>query len=339
MADSVLVTGVTGFLGAHVAQALLRRGLKVIGSARTQAKGAAVRNALSAEGADISRLRIVPLDLMKDDGWEEAAGSSAYTIHTASPFQLEMPADPDALIRPAIQGTRRALDAALAAGHRRIVVTSSLCAIDGGRRDDSVRLGPHDWAELEGEDVNAYMRSKTLAEREAWTIADRAGARDRLVVINPGTMLGPLIDDDPGTSARTIQRMLRGKVPMAPDMVLPYVDVRDVAEAHVEAMLGPNAGGQRFIVSNPAEPLIAIADGLRADLPERAAKLPKRRMPDWLTRIVARFDRSLSSNRAYLGVRRHYDLSGGIALLQRALIPTRVAALATAQSLIQRRLA
>ena len=339
MTDSVLVTGVTGFLGAHVARALLKRGLNVVGSVRDKAKGSAVRNALSAEGIDTSRLRIVPLDLMRDDGWEEAAGACVYTIHTASPFQLEMPDDPDALIRPAIHGTRRALDASLAAGHRRVVLTSSLCAIDGGRGEYDATLGPDDWTELEGADVNAYMRSKTLAEREAWTIATRAGAREKLAVINPGTMLGPLIDDDPGTSACTIQRMLQGKVPMAPDMILPYVDVRDVDEAHVEAMLDPGAGGRRHIVSNPPQPLIAIAEGLREDLPERAAKLPRRRMPDWLTSIVARFDRSLSGNRAYLGVRRQYDLSGGMALLQRALIPTRVAALATANSLIERKLA
>jgi nucleoside-diphosphate-sugar epimerase len=337
-AGKVLVTGISGFLAGHVALTLLARGYSVRGSVRSIAIATQVRAWLVEAGADIDRVEFCVLDLLKDQGWHEAASGCRYLQHIASPFVLTMPKNEDDLIRPALEGTRRAINAALETGHERLVVTSSVAAIDGGHADYSRSLGTADWSNLDGPHITAYTKSKTLAEKAAWSLADRASARERLAVINPGTLLGPLLSSDAGTSAGVIQRMLKGEMPMVPDLILPYVDVRDVAEAHVAAMTSSAASGNRHIVTNAALPLMDIGEILRTRLPGQSAKVPKRRMPAWMATLFALFDASLRDGKTYLGVRRRYDTSSGAALLGRPLRPTAGAVEATARSLLERRL-
>jgi nucleoside-diphosphate-sugar epimerase len=336
--DRVLLTGISGFLGGHVALALLQKGFAVRGSLRDVSAGDKVRAAFVAAGADVSALEFCRLDLLDDRGWTEAAADCRFLQHVASPFVLTMPKDENELIRPAVEGARRAVRAALDAGHERIVMTSSLAAIDGGHANYDRALTIDDWTVVDGPLVTAYSKSKTLAEREAWSLVAKAAARDRLAIINPGTMLGPLLDDDPGTSAAVVQRLLKGEMPMIPDLILPYVDVRDVADAHVAAMTDPAAGGHRHIVTNQAEPLHDIAETLRREVPAYAGKVPTRQLPSWLAGLLAVFDKSLRDSRTYLGIRRSYDGRSGETLLGRPLASTKNALLATAHSLIERKL-
>ena len=212
MPDRVLLTGVSGFLGGHVAKALLAAGYQVRGSVRNLAKADKVRETLAKAGADVSRLEFVALDLLKDDGWDAAAEGCRFVAHTASPFVLQMPTDKMELIRPAIEGTERALNAGLKAGVERIVITSSMAAIAYGH--DKNRTAPFtaaDWTDLEGHGVSAYVESKTRAERRAWEIMKAAGREADLAVINPSGIFGPLLDEDPGTSAQIVIRFLEGR--------------------------------------------------------------------------------------------------------------------------------
>ena len=335
MVDKVLVTGVSGFLGGHIAVELLRQGYAVRGSVRDTAKSDRIRASLAAAGADVTHLELCALDLLKDNGWSDALAGCRYLLHVASPFVLTMPKDESVLLRPAIEGARRAVQAALDGGVERIVLTSSLAAIDGGRQRYDRPLGPADWTDVNGPHVTAYAKSKTLAEREAWAMAERASRAGALAVINPGTIIGPLLDRDPGTSAVIIQRMLRGDMPMLPDLILPWVDVRDVAAAHAAAMTSPQAAGKRTIVTNAALPLAAIADILRSRLGPQAARVPTRRMPGWMASLMTLFDRSLRDGKTYLGIRREYDASSGSALLGRPLRATDDAVEATARSLLE----
>jgi dihydroflavonol-4-reductase len=335
----VLVTGISGFLGCHVAVALLERGYSVRGSIRDPARASQVRESFRAAGADITRLELCVLDLLDDRGWAEAAEGCRYLHHVASPFVLTMPKDKDALIRPAVEGTRRAIRAGLKAGHERIVLTSSVVAIDGGHLSYDRPFSTDDWTRVDDPRVNAYGKSKTLAEQQAWELVQSEGAQEKLAVINPGTILGPLLDDDPGTSVAIIQRLLKGEMPMIPNLILPYVDVRDVADAHVAAMTAPDAGGKRHIVANAGVPLPDVARMLRERFPERAKRIPARRMPAWMARAVAPFNQSLRDSRAWLDVSRSYDVSSGRQLLGRPLRPTREAVMASARSLLERGLA
>jgi len=335
MPDRILLTGVSGFLGGHVAKALLAAGYQVRGSVRNLAKADKVRETLARAGADVSQFEFVALDLLKDDGWEAAAEGCRFLAHTASPFVLRMPTDKMELIRPAIEGTERALNAGLKAGVERVVLTSSMAAIAYGHdRSRATPFTAADWTDLEGRGCNAYVESKTRAERRAWEIVKAAGREADLAVINPSGIFGPLLDEDPGTSALLVKRLLNGSMPAAPRFNFAIIDVRDVAAAHVAALTVPAAGGHRFPMGERTLSLKESANILRKRFPEYARKLPRFELPDWAVRIYALFDSDLRGNLGELGVVRRMDSTDVVALLERDLIKAEAALVATAETLI-----
>ncbi|MFE9455092.1 NAD-dependent epimerase/dehydratase family protein [Streptomyces sp. NPDC006739] len=319
MTDTVLVTGVSGFIGGHTAAELLRRGYAVRGSVRSPARAAEVRAAMAEAGADDTLLEILQLDLLSDEGWAAATAGCRFVLHVASPFVTTKPKDPQDLIRPAVQGTTRAIATALDAGVERVVITSSLAAVQyaPARRDHVFTAS--DWTPLDRRGLGAYTASKVQAERAAWDIADRRGVRDRLAVINPGAVIGPLLSDDPGTSVSAIQQIMAGALPMVPDLRLPWVHVRDVADAHIEAMTSQTAGARRTIVATDPSSLIDVATVLRERLPEASEKIPTRAMPTWLTWAASVFEPQLRDNRWLIGSAQRFDHGPAEALLARPL--------------------
>ena len=336
--QTILVTGASGFLASHIVLQLLAEGYDVRGTVRSAAKGDHIRSVLESHGADTSKLDFVELDLMEDAGWNATMEGVDYLLHTASPFVTTSPKDPDEIVKPAIEGTRRALTAALRSNVKRIVLTSSMvAACHGHPKGRTTPYGEADWTQTDGKDVTPYILSKTLAEQEAWQIMEAAGRRDDLTVVNPGFILGPLLETDIGTSGAIIQRMMKGDFPGTPDIYFSIIDVRDAAELHILAMHDEAVFGHRVFSAGPSISMQGVAKSLAASFPAFAKKIPTRRLPDFLVRLIALFDGDVKTAAMNLGRRHNMDLTLATPLLGRPLIDTDTAIREMGQSLIDQK--
>jgi nucleoside-diphosphate-sugar epimerase len=300
--NTILVTGGSGFVGGWCTVELLRRGHLVRTTVRDLSREAQVREAAAREVDPADRLEVVAADLTRDDGWREAVRGCDHVLHVASPFPPAQPKDPDELIVPAREGTLRVLRAALDEGVERVVVTSSVAAVGGSTSSSARPLTEEDWTDAERPGLTPYTRSKTIAERAAWDLARERDAVERLAVVNPGAILGPLLNSDPSFSLQAIERLLKG-IPGTPRIGFSFVDVRDVADLHIRALSAPKAAGERFIAVERFMWMSEVAAVLRDRLGEEAKKVPKRTVPDLLVRGLAIFDPGIRSYVGQLGRR------------------------------------
>jgi dihydroflavonol-4-reductase len=289
--ELVLVTGISGYIARHVARVLLARGYRVRGTVRSLAKADAVKRDLANAGADIAGLTFIEADLESDKNWDEAVKGCSYIQHIASPFPLEQPTDREALVPAARAGAQRVLAAGFSQNVKRIVMTSSMVSMMG-----KPGKGPHmaitedDWTEPTWRLLTAYAVSKTKAELSAWEYAKVQGFESKLTVINPGLVLGPAIGTSFGVSLQLVQQMLAGEFPRAPKVAYPIVDVRDVAELHVEAMIKQKAKGRRLIAASNTLWMKDIAAVLRENFPVVGKKVPKGEIPNFVVRMIGFFD-------------------------------------------------
>ncbi len=286
--SKVLVTGGSGFVAGHCIQQLLAAGHEVCTTVRKLSREAEVRQAVGHDGPELS---FVAADLMADAGWADAVRGCDFVLHVASPFITTEPEHEDELIVPAREGTLRVLRAARDAGVKRVVVTSSFAAIGYGQAPRDTPFDERDWSDPDAK-VSAYVKSKTLAERAAWDFIAREGGALELAVVNPVAVFGPILSADVAASIDLLKQLLKGALPALPKIMTGVVDVRDVADLHLRAMLDPAAKGERFLaVSGDFMPFAEVAATLKKALGERAKRVPTRTLPSWLVRLVVRFDR------------------------------------------------
>ncbi|MBR0856511.1 SDR family oxidoreductase [Bradyrhizobium liaoningense] len=287
--STVLVTGGSGFVGVHVVLQLLAAGHAVRTTVRRPERRDEVLAMLREGGvASSESLAFFTADLMSDQGWREAVAGCDYVLHVASPLSTSVPDHEDEMIIPARDGTLRVLRAARDAGVRRVVVTSSLGAIGYGHPPRDRPFDEADWTNLEGADVQPYIKSKTLAERAAWDFIAREGRQLELSVVNPAGIFGPVLGPDFSGSIEIVKSLLDGAMPAVPRVYFGVVDVRDVADLHLRAMTAPEAKGERFIaVSGETMSILDIARLLRRELGPRARRVPRLQAPDWVVRLAA----------------------------------------------------
>src|SRR3954470_4943950 len=306
---TVLVTGGTGFVGGWCVAELLRRGREVRTTVRDVAREPAGRATVEGAGVDTGdRLTVMAADLGADSGWAEAVAGCSHVLHVASPFPSKQPKDPDELIVPAREGALRVIEASLAAGVQRIVMTSSVAAVRHGRPASEDRpYTEDDWTDGDDTRRTPYVRSKALAERAAWDHVRSAGAEDRLATVQPGAIIGPVLNDDHSFSLQAVQRLLDGAMPAIPRLGFTFVDVRDVADLHIRAMTDPAAAGERFLATDEFLWFSDVAAILRERLGDRAAKVPTRVAPNLLVRAMSLFDGSVRSIVGDLGKASSYS--------------------------------
>lgn len=329
----VLVTGGSGFLGAHLIVRLLADGHEVRTTVRTVDRRDDVERMLQAAGAPTGAIGYVETDLLSDEGWSTAMSGADYVLHAASPFPAVQPEDEDEVVVPAREGTLRVLRFARDAGVKRVVVTSSFAAVGYGHAPVERAYTEDDWTDVDGPGVTPYAKSKTLAERAAWDFAAENPGLE-LVVVNPVGIFGPVLGADLSTSVLMIQRVLTGAMPVLPPLWSNTVDVRDVADLEVRVMTAAEAVGQRYLaVAGEPISFSEIARTLRARLGADAAKVPRFTMPGWAVRLFAPLNPQLRAVSSQLGVVRRASNAKARALGWKPR-PNEESVVATAESLL-----
>ena len=295
--EKVLVTGTTGYIGLHCVAQLLQAGYSVKGSLRSKEREPEVRNALSKVVNAENRFQICELDLMNDNGWDEAVSGCDYVMHVASPLLDREPNDENEIIRPAHEGLMRALKSSVKNKIKRFVMTSSFSAVGYGHAKNV--FDESHWTDTT-QKIGAYNKSKAIAEKAMWNYLADLNENEKIeaVAINPTLVIGASLSNDIGTSNVFLQRMLDGSYPIVPKVHFGYVTVKDTAKAHIAAMTHPDANGKRFILAERCMWLNEVNKILRK---HGYKKAPVLQAPNMLMKFLALFSKEASAIAGFVG--------------------------------------
>jgi len=298
VSETVLVTGGTGYIAGWCIAELIDRGYDVRATVRHPGNEDAVRRPFGAAG---DRLHFAFADLTSPTGWADAVDGVDYVLHVASPLSG------DDMLTPAREGVLNVLRAAAVANVKRVVMTSAANAASPtwytgqGITDETL------WTDPDDPTLIPYRRSKTVAEKTAWDFMASYDGPMTLTTVLPGAVFGPILTADSIGSTQIIKRMLAGSMPGIPRIGLEVVDVRDLADIHIRAMVSPAAAGERFLATGEFAWMREMAQTLRDGLGPAGAKVSTRQLPDWLVRLTAVFDRPLRDITPSLGRRNQHS--------------------------------
>ena len=284
--EKVLVTGGSGYIALHCIAELLKRGFYVRTSLRTTDKKKEIVNSLQKIVYTKNMLEFCILDLMQDKGWDKAVQGCTYVMHIASPVLAKGEDENKELIQPAVQGVSRAIHHSVKHKVKRFIMTSSVAAICQGHEKNI--YDENDWTDLDSNTITNYDVSKTKAEKYLWSFINDLDNNEKIEVctINPSFVVGPSLSDDIGSSNIVIKKLLTGLMPFTPRLNLGFVDVKDVAQMHIKAMLSNNAVGKRFILNERTMWLSDISKLLN----QNGFKAPKYIMPNIFVKLLSLFD-------------------------------------------------
>ena len=310
MNGKVLLTGISGWIAKHTAIELLNEGYEVLGTVRDNNLIDQTKQTIN-KYASIEKLSFIELDLLKDEGWKEAAEGCKYIFHIASPFPIKVSKNRESLLPPAVDGTLRVLNAGLNAGVEQIIKTSSIVAMfRKPNRTNPYTFGENDWTDenwIEG--VNDYFLSKTKAERLAWEFMESKGLKNKFTTICPGGVFGDALDKKGGTSIEYVRQFMAGKFPGAPKFAVLISDVKDIAKAHVACIGNENVGGRRLIVGKEVKKLVELSQLMAEAMPEFKKKLPKKELPNFMVKLISYLDSSAKTMIPDLGLMMQTDVS------------------------------
>lgn len=311
--DLVLVTGASGYLAIHVVQQLQELGYRVRGTVRSlknEDKVAPIRNLVKNPKHEVE---LVEANLDNEESWIDAVKGCKYVIHTASPFPATVPKDENEIITPAVNGTLFVFRACAQPDStvKKVVLTSSIVAIAPEIFENGRRYTEKDWPDVKT--LPPYPKSKALAEKAAWdflkTRKENGESTFELAVINPGFILGPLLNKSEGTSATNIKKIMMREFPLCPKISIPSVDVRDVALAHIRAMTRDEAVSKRHITVNSfhASSFKDWSLALQKEFKSKNYNPPTREAPNFLFKLAAKFDPEAKQMVPLLGVKAVFE--------------------------------
>jgi len=280
--EKVLVTGATGFIGLHCVKLLLEKGYKVRGTLRSLKRADEVINAMKTLNLDINNLELVKADLLEDKGWLEAMEGCKYVLHVASPTSSMSDED---MVTAAVDGTMRVLHAAKNAKINKVVLTSSLAAVTGCDGEER-EFDETDWTNPDDPRIDSYTKSKVCAELEAWKFVESTKHKNtfKLTVLIPSAVSGPMLTDDIGTSNQFILKLIDGSTKGIVNLNIAWIDVRDVAHAHIKALKLENLNGERLILCNKSLWVNEVVNLLKI---EGFKNLPKFKWPNFILKMLA----------------------------------------------------
>ncbi|KAK6739581.1 hypothetical protein RB195_008216 [Necator americanus] len=289
----VLVTGASGYIASHCVKLLLNEGYRVRGTVRSLKNEKKVTPVRQLQQDD--RLELVEADLLKPDNWPRVVSGCHYILHIASPFPIVADAS---CIDIAVNGTLNVLRAASKdSSVKKVVLTSSCAAVNEGHPQDKV-FDETSWTDVTSPSVEYYAKSKTLAEKAAWNFVDhiKDGNKFALTCLNPTMVVGPLLINEEGASITLVRRFLNTEMPAVPELNLAFVDVRDVAKAHIEAMCRPETDGERILItSQPSFWFRDIARVLGKEFRHQGFWVPRYQVPYCALWVYSFFDKEASA--------------------------------------------
>lgn len=289
MKQTILVTGGTGYVGSWVVKGLLEKGHTVRLAVRNKNKEKKYAFLQEIARAQDAKLEIWEADLLKGGSYDEAAKGCDAIAHIASPFFLKINDAQKQLLDPAIKGTKNVLEAANKSGSvKKVVLTSSAAAVYGDNIDMK-NQGLSAFNETHFNTTSSlhhqpYSYSKVAAEKKAWEM-EKAQNNWKLVVINPSFVMGPPLNNDLESESITFMKnLIEGKMKSgAAELYFGFVDVRDVAKAHIYAL--ENKAEGRHILSERVMDMLGFVNIIR-DLYGDRFKLPKSNNPKWLISLI-----------------------------------------------------
>ena len=316
--NKVLVTGANGFIASHCIKVLLEKGFQVKGSVRDIKQIDKIKSFIP-EPLNKGKLEFCELNLFNNKGWNNAIKDCDYLMHIASPCTIKEPNKESKVIYPALQGTLNALKAAYKSKIKKVVLTSSIGAMAYGNEKKICETS--DWTDV-SQNVGSYIKSKTLAEKEAWNYFNNLSKPNfSLTTINPGMVFGPVINGNfGGVSSNMILNLIRGKYPALPNIYFTVVDVRDVANIHVEALHKSDSDNKRLLVtSQKSFSFVEISKTLKKIGFE---KCPTQIVPKSLINFLALFNKDMRTTS--MMIKKGYftaDISRTISLFNWSPIP------------------
>nr|GMC84466.1 cinnamoyl-CoA reductase 1-like [Ipomoea batatas] len=229
----VCVTGASGYIASWLLKLLLHRGYTVHATVRNLKDPGKVSHLLALDGAK-ERLHLFEADLVEENSFDDAINGCEGVFHTASPVDLSPSATKAGVVDPAVKGTLNVLGSCV--------------------RTSSVR---RQW----------YVVSKVLAEEAGWKYAEENGID--LVSLHPAFVIGPLLQPTLNFSSEVILNLVKENKDAVPNGIYPVVDVRDVANAHIQALELPSASGRYCLVgiTMHSSQILNIASRLFPSLP------------------------------------------------------------------------